>query len=80
MTVCLLSQNSLLIASFERPRATARKISIRYAGYCDPGPLRPPFVEIPAAVDERARRRAAYWTELCAKYRPQVEGLVSASR
>jgi trans-o-hydroxybenzylidenepyruvate hydratase-aldolase len=59
-------------------RETARKISIRYAGYCDPGPLRPPFVEIPAAVDERARRRAAYWTELCAKYRPQVEGLVGA--
>ncbi|HZR97557.1 MAG TPA: dihydrodipicolinate synthase family protein [Chloroflexota bacterium] len=59
-------------------RETARKISIRYAGYCDPGPLRPPFVEIPAAVDERARRRAAYWGELCAKYRPQVEGLVAA--
>jgi dihydrodipicolinate synthase/N-acetylneuraminate lyase len=59
-------------------RETARKISIRYAGYCDPGPLRPPFVEIPAAVDERARRRAAYWTELCTKYRPQVEALAGA--
>ncbi|HEY7062656.1 MAG TPA: dihydrodipicolinate synthase family protein [Chloroflexota bacterium] len=59
-------------------RETARKISIRYAGYCDPGPLRPPFVEIPPAVDERARRRAAYWNELCAKYRPQVERLVAA--
>jgi dihydrodipicolinate synthase/N-acetylneuraminate lyase len=59
-------------------RETMLKIAIRYAGYCDPGPLRPPFVQIPAAVDERARRRAAYWTELCAKYRPQVEGLVGS--
>jgi hypothetical protein len=30
------------------------------------------------AVAERAEKRAAYWQELCAKYRPQVESRVPA--
>jgi dihydrodipicolinate synthase/N-acetylneuraminate lyase len=37
------------------------KLTIRAAGYCDPGPLRPPFKEIPPAVLERARATAAEW-------------------
>jgi len=53
-------------------RETAAKLASRYAGYCDPGPLRPPFVVIPPEVEERARARARYWNELCAKYRPQA--------
>jgi hydratase-aldolase len=50
-------------------RETAAKIAIRLAGYVDPGPLRPPFVEIPPEVTERMRQRAERWTRLCAKYR-----------
>ena len=39
------------------------------SGYVDPGPLRPPFVEIPAEVTERMRQRVERWTQVCAKYR-----------
>jgi dihydrodipicolinate synthase/N-acetylneuraminate lyase len=58
-------------------RETAMKLAAGYAGYCNPGPLRPPFVNIPDAVVEGAKRRAAYWNELSAKYRPQVETLAA---
>jgi dihydrodipicolinate synthase/N-acetylneuraminate lyase len=68
-----------------RWRETAAKIAIRYAGYCDPGPLRHPFVEVPAEVDARARAFAAQWQGLCAKYVPaaqaraaRAEGAVTA--
>jgi hydratase-aldolase len=49
-------------------RETASKLAIAEAGYCQPGPLRPPFVEIPESVRENARKWAAYWQTLCAKY------------
>jgi hydratase-aldolase len=49
-------------------RETASKLAIAEAGYCKPGPLRPPFVEIPDIVRENARKWAAYWQTLCAKY------------
>ena len=61
-----------------RWRETARKIAAQHAGYCQPGPLRPPFVEIPPDVRDRVQKRAARWQELCAKYRPQVAGPVPA--
>lgn len=54
-------------------RETAAKLSIREAGYCDPGPLRPPFLTIPQDVQEKAQARARYWRGLCEKYRPQVK-------
>ena len=54
-------------------RETAFKLAIGYAGYVDPGPLRPPFLTIPPDVETRMRARAEYWTKLCAKYRPLVE-------
>ncbi len=47
--------------------------AIRYAGYVDPGPLRPPFLEIPAEVDTAMQRKAERWKALCAKYRPLYE-------
>lgn len=50
-------------------RETAAKVAIRYAGYVDPGPLRPPFVQIPADVNEAQRRRAERWRKLCENYR-----------
>jgi hypothetical protein len=42
------------------------------AGYVDPGPLRPPFVEIPEDVVEKQRARVAYWKTICEKYRPKL--------
>jgi hydratase-aldolase len=53
-------------------RETASKIAIRMAGYVDPGPLRPPFVEIPAEVTERMKQRVERWQQVCAKYRTLV--------
>ena len=53
-------------------RETAAKIRIRYAGYVDPGPLRPPFIEIPDAVDEAAKRKAAQWKKLCDECRAEL--------
>jgi len=50
-------------------RETAAKVAIRMSGYVDPGPLRPPFVEIPAEVTERMRQRVERWKQVCAKYR-----------
>lgn len=55
-------------------RETASKIAIRFAGYVDPGPLRPPFLEIPEAVLEAQRKKAEDWKKLCAKYAPAYAG------
>jgi dihydrodipicolinate synthase/N-acetylneuraminate lyase len=52
-------------------RETAAKIGIRYSGYVDPGPLRPPFVEIPADVDAAQKKKAESWQALCAKWGKQ---------
>jgi dihydrodipicolinate synthase/N-acetylneuraminate lyase len=51
-------------------RETAAKIAVQYAGYVEPGPLRPPFVEIPKEVDEAMKKKAERWKMLCDKYRP----------
>jgi len=50
-------------------RETASKIATKLAGYVDPGPLRPPFLDIPEAVIERQKKRVERWMQLCAKYR-----------
>ena len=50
-------------------REPGHKIAVRYAGYCDPGPLRPPFLEIPDHVLARNKARAEHWRGLCEKYR-----------
>ena len=49
-------------------RETASKIATQMAGYVNPGPLRPPFVEIPDEVVERMRQRVERWRGLCQKY------------
>lgn len=59
-------------------RETANKISIKFAGYCDPGPLRPPFVKVPDSVMDSAKRRAEYWQGLCDRTRPLVQEQVPA--
>ena len=50
-------------------REGGSKIAARMAGYVDPGPLRPPFVEVPEEVTERMRQRAARWKTVCEKWR-----------
>jgi dihydrodipicolinate synthase/N-acetylneuraminate lyase len=52
-----------------RWRETAAKIAIHYAGYCEPGPLRAPYVTIPAEVKEAARNRATQWLKINEHYR-----------
>lgn len=54
-------------------REPGHKIAVRFAGYCDPGPLRPPFLEIPAEVLERQKLRAEHWRSLCEKYRATLK-------
>jgi hypothetical protein len=54
-------------------RETAAKIAIGMAGYVEPGPLRPPFLDIPAEVLEAQRKRVERWKSLCAKYAPAYE-------
>jgi hydratase-aldolase len=53
-------------------RETASKIAVRMAGYVDPGPLRPPFVEIPDDIIAKQTARVAYWKTICDKYRPKA--------
>jgi hydratase-aldolase len=49
-------------------RETASKIAVQMSGYVNPGPLRPPFVEIPDEVNERMKQRVERWRTICAKY------------
>jgi dihydrodipicolinate synthase/N-acetylneuraminate lyase len=51
-------------------REMAARVAIAHAGYCDPGPLRPPFIAIPEAVRDAAVRRGARWRELCERWSP----------
>lgn len=53
-------------------RETASKIAIGISGYVNPGPLRPPFVEIPDDVIERQKSRIVRWHSICAKYQSNV--------
>ena len=51
-------------------RESGSKLAINFAGYCDAGPLRPPFRHIPEEVVERTRAIANRWQSLVAKYGP----------
>ncbi len=51
-----------------RWRESSIKLAMNEAGYCRPGPLRPPFRVVPDAVREAAKEMAAKWTELCRRY------------
>jgi len=54
-------------------RETAAKLAIAMAGYVEPGPLRPPFLDIPAEVIEAQKKRVEKWQRLCAKYAPAYQ-------
>ena len=59
-------------------REPGSKLTMNFAGYCKPGPLRPPFTVIPQAVIENSQKKAAYWKDLCEKYRPKHETRITA--
>jgi dihydrodipicolinate synthase/N-acetylneuraminate lyase len=52
-------------------RENSMKLAMNYAGYCSPGPLRPPFRVVPPEIIEHAKQQAANWKKLCAKYPPK---------
>lgn len=52
-------------------RENHAKLAMNYAGYCAPGPLRPPFRNIPPEVTEDAKKLAEGWKKLCEKYPPK---------
>ena len=54
-------------------RETGSKLAIAMAGYVEPGPLRPPFLEIPPDVIDTQRKRVERWQTLCAKYAPAYQ-------
>jgi trans-o-hydroxybenzylidenepyruvate hydratase-aldolase len=54
-------------------REASHKIAIKHAGYCDPGPMRTPFVHVPEAIVAREHKRAERWQRICEKYRPMIE-------
>jgi hypothetical protein len=81
-----LAREIALAASFNRAgtpnmqwREVAHKIAVRYAGYCDPGPLRPPFIHVPDEVDQRQRQRAERWRALCKTYASAAAHAASAA-
>jgi dihydrodipicolinate synthase/N-acetylneuraminate lyase len=49
-------------------RENVYKLATNEAGYCQAGPLRPPFRVIPQEVIDNSRKIAAYWKTLCEKY------------
>lgn len=57
----------------EGPSDNASKLGMVFAGYCNPGPNRPPFRVVSDAAVQRAKDRAENYKRLCEKYRPQVE-------
>jgi dihydrodipicolinate synthase/N-acetylneuraminate lyase len=51
-------------------RESGSKLAINFAGYCEAGPLRPPFRHIPPEVIESTRAIAKRWGGLVEKYGP----------
>ena len=52
-----------------RYRELQLKIAVQAAGYCDPGPLRSPFWELPDDVVASARTRGERWRDLAEDFR-----------
>ena len=45
------------------------KIRMSASGYCNAGPLRPPYDVVPDELRERAENAGRVWADLCAQYR-----------
>lgn len=46
-----LAEMALRSTTNRRCREMGAKVAVRYTGYVDPGPPRPPFAEVPTDVD-----------------------------
>jgi trans-o-hydroxybenzylidenepyruvate hydratase-aldolase len=55
------------------PQDNARKLGASYAGYCNQGPNRSPYVVVKPESLQRWIQTAERWKALCDKYRPLVE-------
>ena len=44
------------------------KSNIEEGGYCNPGPMRPPYDYIPPEYERAARDCGRRWTEICKRY------------
>jgi trans-o-hydroxybenzylidenepyruvate hydratase-aldolase len=51
-----------------RWRENSHKLAINAAGYCEAGPLRPPYRNVPPEVLARSQATARRWRDLCARY------------
>ncbi|HEX9445923.1 MAG TPA: dihydrodipicolinate synthase family protein [Candidatus Binatia bacterium] len=49
-------------------RENSHKLVINESGYCDAGPLRPPFRHVPPEIIEHSKKMAENWKNLCRKY------------
>lgn len=56
-------------AVFAHYNIQLEKLRIQAAGYCDPGPIRPPYNVIPDDMAEGARECGRRWAELVEKYK-----------
>jgi hydratase-aldolase len=52
-------------------RENSHKLAINAAGYCDAGPLRPPFRHVPQEIIDHSQKMAQNWKKLCEKYAPE---------
>ena len=53
----------------------ASKLLLRFAGYADAGPNRPPFMEYEPGSVERVQKRAEHWKRIAAKYREELAAI-----
>ena len=60
-----------------RWRENSLKISINEAGYCQVGPLRPPFTHVPDEVVEAAKARGRRWREMAERYQAMRAGVAA---
>ena len=60
-----IAQNHEVFAAYN---IQIEKIRMEAAGYCRPGPLRPPYDVIPPEYEEAARECGRRWAELHRRY------------
>jgi dihydrodipicolinate synthase/N-acetylneuraminate lyase len=54
---------------FQHYNIQLEKARIEAAGYCNPGPVRPPYGAFPTEYAEASRENGRRWAMMCAKYR-----------
>ena len=56
------------LAEFARYNLQLEKIRFTESGYCNAGPIRPPYDVVPAEYEQGARECGRRWAELVARY------------